>query len=153
MLDPSFSPGNLNGHQSVGTNTAAKRLYGLSSDTFRTQTSRSRTSATAPDATKGAIMANEPKDGPEEDDQSGHEREQAAGKKVDMATQYSDRIRKKKVEPEGPQLSQNLQGHLGRQLRAVYSELIHEPMPDKFSRLLEELAASQKEKSKQQEQE
>jgi Anti-sigma factor NepR len=98
-------------------------------------------------------MANKSKDGPEQDNESGHERELAAGKKVEMATQYSDRIRTEKVEPEGPQLSPNLQGHLGRQLRAVYSELIQEPMPDKFSKLLEELAASQKVKSKQREQE
>lgn len=42
-----------------------------------------------------------------------------------------------------PQLSPALQGHLGRQLRAVYTELVHEPMPDRFTKLLQELASSQ----------
>lgn len=41
-------------------------------------------------------------------------------------------------------LSGALQGHLGRQLRAVYSQLVHEPIPDKLSKLLTELTNSQK---------
>lgn len=45
-----------------------------------------------------------------------------------------------------PQLSGSLQGHIGRQLRAAYSELVQEPIPDRFSKLLDELAKSQKTK-------
>lgn len=43
-----------------------------------------------------------------------------------------------------PPLTPKLQGHIGRQLRAAYSQLVHEPMPDKFTKLIEELAAAQK---------
>lgn len=42
-----------------------------------------------------------------------------------------------------PSLAPSLQGHLGRQLRAVYGELVNEPVPEKFTKLLEELAKKQ----------
>ena len=42
-----------------------------------------------------------------------------------------------------PALSPALQGHLGRQLRTLYGELVNEPIPDKFTKLLEELARKQ----------
>ena len=32
-----------------------------------------------------------------------------------------------------------LQGYIGRQLRAVYDEIVNEPVPDRFVQLLEEL--------------
>ncbi len=65
-----------------------------------------------------------------------------------MATDYTDRD-SKSAAGDAPNLSPALQGHLGRQLRAVYSELVHEPMPDKFAKLLEELSASQTKKPAQ----
>jgi hypothetical protein len=36
-------------------------------------------------------------------------------------------------------LESDLQAHIGRQLRAVYDEVVSEPVPEKFLRLLEEL--------------
>jgi len=41
--------------------------------------------------------------------------------------------------PEGVILAAELQAHIGRQLRAVYDEVINEAVPDRFLRLLEEL--------------
>lgn len=42
----------------------------------------------------------------------------------------------------GPQtrLTAEAQGQIGRQLRRAYEELLAEPLPDRFSKLLEELA-------------
>ncbi len=37
-----------------------------------------------------------------------------------------------RIEPE-------LQDHIGRQLRAVYNEILEEPVPDRFLRLLADL--------------
>lgn len=95
-------------------------------------------------------MANDKRDNPS--DQNGQERlradfstEQATGKSGKMETDYSDKpVTAAAV--EAPHLSPALQGHLGRQLRAAYSELVHEPMPDKFAKLLEELSVSQSKK-------
>lgn len=43
----------------------------------------------------------------------------------------------------GAKLEADLQAHIGRQLRAVYDEVVNEPVPDKFRRLLEELERKQ----------
>lgn len=40
-----------------------------------------------------------------------------------------------------PQLGPDLQALIGQQLRAVYHEILNEPVPDRFVRLLDELAA------------
>jgi hypothetical protein len=40
-----------------------------------------------------------------------------------------------------PHLGPDLQALIGQQLRAVYHEALNEPVPDRFVRLLEELAA------------
>jgi hypothetical protein len=49
--------------------------------------------------------------------------------------------------PEGehplPHLGPDLQALIGHQLRAVYHEVLNEPVPDRFVRLLEALAAKQ----------
>jgi hypothetical protein len=45
-----------------------------------------------------------------------------------------------------PPLPTEAHGRIGRQLRKVYGEMLAEPMPDKFSKLLEELAKSEKSK-------
>jgi hypothetical protein len=39
-----------------------------------------------------------------------------------------------------PHLGPDLQALIGQQLRAVYHEVLNEPVPDRFVRLLEELA-------------
>lgn len=36
-------------------------------------------------------------------------------------------------------LAADLQSHIGRQLQAVYDEVLHEPVPDRFLKLLQEL--------------
>lgn len=41
-----------------------------------------------------------------------------------------------RMEPE-------LQDHIGRQLRAVYNEIVEEPVPDRFLKLLAELESKQ----------
>lgn len=41
--------------------------------------------------------------------------------------------------PAGVILETDLQSHIGRQLRAVYDEIVNEPVPDRFLKLLEEL--------------
>jgi len=40
---------------------------------------------------------------------------------------------------QGAILEAELQAHIGRQLRAVYDEVVNEAVPDRFLRLLEEL--------------
>ena len=39
----------------------------------------------------------------------------------------------------GATLETDVQAHIGRQLRAVYDEVVNEPVPDRFVKLLEEL--------------
>lgn len=46
-----------------------------------------------------------------------------------------------------PALDDDLQIHIGRQLRAVYDEVARQPVPDRFLRLLEDLERKQAEKS------
>lgn len=43
--------------------------------------------------------------------------------------------------PGGPGrgLEGDIQSHLGRQLRAVYDDMVAQPVPDRFARLLEDL--------------
>jgi hypothetical protein len=43
------------------------------------------------------------------------------------------------VPPQGVVLEPDLQAHIGRQLRAVYEEVVNEEVPERFIRLLEEL--------------
>jgi hypothetical protein len=46
-----------------------------------------------------------------------------------------------------PGLEAELQAHIGRQLRAVYDEVVHEPVPERFLKLLEDLERKQASKS------
>jgi hypothetical protein len=39
-------------------------------------------------------------------------------------------------------LSPSLQGHIGRQLRAMFDGIAHEPVPDRFLQLLKDLEQS-----------
>lgn len=41
--------------------------------------------------------------------------------------------------PKGVILEADLQAHIGRQLRAVYDEVVNEAVPERFLRLLDEL--------------
>ena len=79
--------------------------------------------------------------------------EPTRGKTGTMATNIEDPHGAKPDDPGAPRLSPAMQGHLGRQLRAVYSQLVHEPMPDKLTKLLDELAHSQSKKAQKQERE
>ena len=47
------------------------------------------------------------------------------------------------TEPTGAVLGADLQAHIGRQLRAVYDEVVSEAVPDRFLKLLEELERKQ----------
>jgi hypothetical protein len=42
--------------------------------------------------------------------------------------------------PDGHTLGPDLRAHLGAQLRAMYHEIVSDPVPERFRRLLEELA-------------
>jgi Anti-sigma factor NepR len=44
-----------------------------------------------------------------------------------------------RVDVKGPALPPEVQGQIGKQLRQVYGQLLSEPLPDKFSKLLEQL--------------
>ena len=47
-------------------------------------------------------------------------------------------------------LDRSLQAQLGRQLRAIYSDVADEPVPDRFVKLLEELETKEKDKENRQ---
>lgn len=50
-----------------------------------------------------------------------------------------------KDQPElEPSVDQKIQGHIGRKLRAVYDEMVQQPVPEKFRQLLEELERREK---------
>lgn len=50
-----------------------------------------------------------------------------------MRGRVADELSEVRLPPE-------VQGELGRQLRQVYGKLLAEPLPDKFTQLLEQLA-------------
>lgn len=56
----------------------------------------------------------------------------------------SDPDSKLETTQEGVTLPKEIQGELGRKLRQVYGELLSEPLPDKFSKLLSDLASTEK---------
>ncbi|MHB2168879.1 NepR family anti-sigma factor [Alsobacter sp. R-9] len=41
--------------------------------------------------------------------------------------------------PEAPALQPNVQDHIGRQLRAIYDDVLSQPVPDRFRELMERL--------------
>jgi hypothetical protein len=58
----------------------------------------------------------------------------------DMTAENTNMTPSASIDPiAGARLEADLQAHIGRQLRAVYDEVVSEPVPDKFIRLLEEL--------------
>ena len=38
-----------------------------------------------------------------------------------------------------PPLAADVQSHIGRELQAIFDEVLHEPVPDRFLKLLQEL--------------
>lgn len=48
------------------------------------------------------------------------------------------------TKPDTPPLTEQAQGRIGRELRNAYREMLDEPLPDKFSKLMEDLAKSEK---------
>jgi hypothetical protein len=49
---------------------------------------------------------------------------------------------------EDPKLDRAIQARIGDQLRAMYTELMEQPVPDRFRDLLEKLDQENKEKSR-----
>lgn len=56
----------------------------------------------------------------------------------------ADTIPSASAPPKGVILEADLQAHIGRQLRAVYEEVVNEAVPDRFLRLLDELERKNK---------
>ena len=69
-----------------------------------------------------------------------------------LANSENDREREASMEPPRPSdckvprgmLDRSLQAQLGRQLRAIFSDVAQEPVPDRFIKLLEALEAREK---------
>ena len=70
-----------------------------------------------------------------------------------LAHSKDDREREASMEPRRPSdlhntqrgmLDRSLQAQLGRQLRAIFSDVAQEPVPDRFIKLLEALEAREK---------
>ncbi len=66
----------------------------------------------------------------------------------DRTAMQNEKQNDKATETDGPELvpkmDQSIQDHLGRKLRAVYDEIVSQPVPDKFRKLLEELERREK---------
>jgi len=60
------------------------------------------------------------------------------GQAADMKPEV-EIIAKASPPPKDAILEADLQAHIGRQLRAVYDEVVNEAVPDRFLQLLEEL--------------
>jgi hypothetical protein len=70
-----------------------------------------------------------------------------------LAHSKNDREREGSMDPPGPSdlygvprgmLDRSLQAQLGRQLRAIFSDVAQEPVPERFIKLLEALEAREK---------
>jgi hypothetical protein len=70
-----------------------------------------------------------------------------------LAHSKNDRMREPTMEPPRPSdlhnaprgmLDRSLQAQLGRQLRAIFSDVAQEPVPERFIKLLEALEAREK---------
>ena len=67
-------------------------------------------------------------------------------KKGQVAQHISDDASADKAAPAG-RMEPELQDHIGRQLRAVYDQILEEPVPDRFLKLLADLQDKQSGKS------
>jgi len=65
------------------------------------------------------------------------------GQVSNMDPRQTTEVIPRPTEPTGAILGADLQAHIGRQLRAVYDEVVGEAVPDRFLKLLEELERKQ----------
>ena len=66
---------------------------------------------------------------------------------ADAETPHSSQAGKNTGSDTGPPpsgISQDIQNHLGRKLKASYDELVRRPVPERFRQLLEELEKREK---------
>lgn len=73
--------------------------------------------------------------------QTGHE---TADEATDSADVMGSEMEDDKAKDGGVPLPASVQEHLGRQLRAAYSALVNEPLPDKLADLLRKLESKQR---------
>jgi hypothetical protein len=85
--------------------------------------------------------------------QSGRSQQPISENKPYVANNKTDREREASMDPTRPSdpyaaprgmLDRSLQAQLGRQLRAIFSDVAQEPVPERFVKLLEALEAREK---------
>lgn len=88
-----------------------------------------------------------------QNEQPNQSRQPMSEKKPYLAHGESDREREASMEPPRPSdvhngprgmLDRSLQAQLGRQLRAIFSDVAQEPVPERFIKLLEALESREK---------
>jgi hypothetical protein len=88
-----------------------------------------------------------------QDEQPKKSRQSMSENKPDLGDGKNDRQREGNMEPARPSdlynvprgmLDRSLQAQLGRQLRAIFSDVAQEPVPERFVKLLEALEAREK---------
>ena len=88
-----------------------------------------------------------------QDEQAEKSRQPMSENKPHLAHSKNDRMRETTMEPPRPSdlhntprgmLDRSLQAQLGRQLRAIFSDVAQEPVPEAFVKLLEALEAREK---------
>jgi hypothetical protein len=88
-----------------------------------------------------------------EQEQPKQSRQSMGQNKPYLAHSKNDRQREKGMDPPRPSdlystprgmLDRSLQAQLGRQLRAIFSDVAQEPVPERFIKLLEALEAREK---------
>jgi anti-sigma factor NepR-like protein len=88
-----------------------------------------------------------------QDEQPKRSRQSMSENKPDLGYGKNDRKREATMEPARPSdpynlprgmLDRSLQAQLGRQLRAIFSDVAQEPVPERFIKLLEALEAREK---------
>jgi len=75
-----------------------------------------------------------------------NENNEGAGATMMERDQDEDRPPEDKSALSAPPLPTEAHGRIGRHLRKVYEDLLAEPMPDKFGKLLDQLAKSEEKK-------
>ncbi len=62
--------------------------------------------------------------------------------RTDDPQEISDAVQPGKASPVG-RMEAELQDHIGRELRALYNEIVQEPIPERFLKLLDDLERKQ----------
>jgi Anti-sigma factor NepR len=62
----------------------------------------------------------------------------------EATTMQTEKENDKDKQQSEPTVDESIQGHLGRKLKAVYDDLVRQPVPEKFHQLLEELERREK---------